>query len=164
MSALNSFDVLAVGQRLPLDEMRDTLAELQAIRATIDEQINAIRGVLDAVTGSQGYPRKRDAVLGLLQERAGTEMPLSQIRAHLIARGEIPDTPKAAHALQMMVSTLVREGLLERVRQGVYRLDKPGGGDRLRAAIAPYRGGVFSASDGDRSATETSLHRKEDEP
>lgn len=145
MLAIDQSDVLDATRRLPIEEMRETLTELQSMRAVIDEQIDALKRLLDTVTnGKAGYPRKRDAVLALLEERAGDEMPLAQIRAHLIARGEIPDTPKAAHALQMMVSTLVREGLVERVKQGVYRLEAPGSGDRLREALTHYQGGLFN--------------------
>jgi hypothetical protein len=164
MLEIEQSDVLAPTRRLPVDQMRESLAELQSMRARIDDQIDALRRLLDAVSGTNGkrsYPRKRDAVLALLQERVGEGMRLAQIRAHLIARGEIPATPKAAHALQMTLSTLAREGQVERVSQGVYKVDGPEVGDRLRDALTPYEGGLFSPSEGEQAATPTNLHRQE---
>src|SRR5262249_8277662 len=164
MLAIDESDVLAPTRRLPLEEMRESLAELQSMRAMIDEQIDALKRLLDTVTdGRSSYPRKRDAVLALLEERVGGEMPLAQIRAHLIARGEIPDTPKAAHALQMTLSTLAREGLVERVKQGIYRLEAPGSGDRLRAALAPYQGGLFNELADPTSGTTEAVRQGEGE-
>jgi hypothetical protein len=166
MVEIEQSDVLAPTRRLPVEQMRESLAELQSMRALIDEQIDALRRLLNTVTGNNGkrsYPRKRDAVLALLEERAGDEMQLAQIRAHLIARGEIPATPKAAHALQMTLSTLAREGHVERVRQGVYKIDAPGAGDRLREAVTRYQGGLFSPNGGDETAAPTNLHRQEGE-
>lgn len=166
MLEIEQSDVLAPTRRLPVDQMRESLVELQTMRAAIDEQIDLLMRLLDAVTGNNGkrsYPRKRDAVLALLRERAGEEMRLAQIRAHLIARGEMPATDKAKHALQMTLSTLAREGQVERVSQGIYKVAGPDVGERLRAAVTPYQGGLFSPNGGDEAATPTNLHREEDE-
>jgi hypothetical protein len=159
MATAEHYDVHAPTRRLPVEQMREALAELQTMRAAIDAQIDALKRLLEPVThngGSRSYPRKRDAVLALLGERAGEEMQLAQIRAHLIARGEIPNTAKAAHALQMTLSTLVREGHVERVRQGVYRVGVPGAGDRLREAVRPYQGALLD----DRASADTGVQTR----
>lgn len=151
MLALDSPDVLAPTRGLPREQLREALAELQTMRAVIDEQIDALRRLLEPVafTGKTTYPRKRDAVLGLLRERAGSEMPLAQIRAHLVTRGEIPNTRKAAHALQMMLSTLAREGEVERVKQGVYRIKSYSGPGLFTELADPAPGTIGEVKRGE---------------
>ncbi len=53
-------------------------------------------------------------------------MKLSEIRDEMIRRGWLAQTEqKAAHALQMMLSTLAKEGKVDRPAFGVYRLTAP---------------------------------------
>ena len=135
-TALDGLDEIA-------DQLRAALAHLdeerQAINATYEDvqaklrYIEQARRMLDstAQTGTNGHsapvPSKREAALAVLAE-IGVPMKLSEIRDEMIRRGWLAPDEKAAHALQMMLSTLVKEGKVDRPAYGVYRLTNPAPG------------------------------------
>jgi len=154
---------------MPLGQMKLALAELQATRREIDERIDQLQEVLAAWGNgaTRRFPPKRQAVLEFLSQRPSRRMALSEIRTELVERGELADTRKAAHALQMTMLKLLKEGILERPEQGVYVLPQHALPEVRRSVAFPsYDAVVFPnralEDEGARFAT-PDLQRKEGE-
>jgi hypothetical protein len=123
------------------DLLRESLAELEALRGEVENRIKAISDFLRQIDGPPEYPRKREAVLSYFDEAGDRPVTLAEIRTALIERRQIAPTRKAAHALQMTLTTLYKEGLLERLRNGVYVLPQKMGESQL-AAFNAYSGSL----------------------
>ncbi len=136
---LGTFDELA-------EQLRGALEELDRERAHLDEVANDLRRKLALVqearrtlsdthgtNGKGPIHSKREAVLALLGEDPEREFRLAEVRAELVARGWLSDNSKAAHALQMMLTTLHKEGRVARPRFGFYKLASPEEAERTGA-------------------------------
>ena len=120
----------------PIDAVKTQLEELERERGSIEAAIASFRRRLE-IWGAmrahaQGHgdkvpkPRKRDAVLNLLEQDPGRTFALSEIRDRLITDGLLEDSDKARHALDVTLSNMRRRGEVTRVRKGFYRLAPTG--------------------------------------
>jgi hypothetical protein len=106
------------------DLLRESLKDLENLRDEVEARIRAISDFLKQIDGPKAYPRKRDAVLRYFETTGDKPVSLSEIRDFLTREKLIAPTSKAAHALQMTLTTLVKEGQIERVRPGHYILPR----------------------------------------
>ncbi len=137
--AFHEIDDAARGwvRSFPIDEVKRHIADLERERAAISAEIEdlwrrvtlwsalrslAVSEVTDDASTDMPAPAKRDALLTLLAEAQGQPVRLVEMREEMIARGWLPRTPKAIHALEVAATTLARRGEAERVKKGIYRL------------------------------------------
>jgi hypothetical protein len=157
-SPATGIDLLALQADLDDMEARITAAEaeLDEKRAALDE----LRADRDALSGFRNFlvhgrsgvahvsggghvsaegrrtpskrKNKRDAIAGMLD---GGALHASAIRKLLVEAGEIEPGEKAYHSLQVTLSQMYRDEILDRVDRGVYRLAS--NADALVPAEAP---------------------------
>jgi hypothetical protein len=78
-------------------------------------------------------PTKAQAVTTVMRTSPHTTWKLDDLRRALVAHGWIEDTKRASHGLQVVTSTMVQRGQLERPEKGFYRLPSEGTTDAGRS-------------------------------
>ena len=71
-------------------------------------------------------PSKRQAVLKLLGETPNRSTKAAEIKAKLVQREWLDDTPEAAHSLGVTLSKMFKRGELSRPKPGFYKITELG--------------------------------------
>lgn len=131
-SWLESFPSNAVKERINQiqDDLKDMIAELNFLQARMHEwetfrasprTVAHYEKAAEVVAEGDGYPNKRWAASQILREQPTKIFQLSELREALIDREWLASDEKAAHALQMTLSNMVKRGEAERPEKGKYR-------------------------------------------
>lgn len=132
-----------------VEKKRSVLNDLRADREALQGFRNFLAHGGDSTDGQPPPAKrqrrnKRDAILAILAD--GQALHAAAIRQILVDEGEMEPDKKSYHSLQVILSQMYRDDLVERVDRGVYKIAPPMGSDVVRAIAGAATGAASSGA------------------